>query len=744
MGKLRQVIEAFKRKGRRLISRTPDEWKMVKRSFQSLSECVGHRESVEEIESARRRFLEVCNQYIQRYKDDQKEADRRESVAALQDQIRQLSENDLRAAVFNGVSLEKYADKQESYYQKYQNKMIEYRSVRSAQIPAELKKMEKTIGGIDLSPVTGFHINGDALINEANVKDQIKQLDAYRRTCRELMEEGKRSWNFALEAYGQRLYRESLRSPLDNLRDLRLVRELERKGARIKDTAQYATPEIKIRADDLKTEGAGMSKRYSGVALGNTKGFLTPFKGGNFNNQVERIGEMMQRFDLSRQATAALNWMRLYMEVKMESAGGLEDAVRCMRNPDVQQTMLPLRVNVDELERELKNKGVFDAWKKEYGLRNFYQYAMGEEGQEVFEQGFIEKRNVAMSRVAELLGIGDVLARSRVVVFDEGGKRKHGCFMDRADGIQIGCLTDKQKEDLFSAPQINVTPEGWKQFHRLLILDTICGQVDRHNGNFFLQYRKNEDGKVEITGVKGIDNDLAFASRKYTSERAVLDNMREFSHVNGAGDGNSLFVDETVAEKIRNLTEDDLRFAVGDCLPETDIQALWDRTRRVKDLLDPEKNKTDHIVILKDDEKDWDFQRNASGRMKSEQTEHRLWVPGAPDREAFMRNFRIFAEEKESVSRRGCKLMRAEDSLRNEVRTERAARKAAEEKKTASEKPAEEMREKKPSESREKISFEELTEKEKPSDRPVREERKTVGIQAEEKKKKAPGKEASV
>lgn len=731
MGKFAKAIENFKKRGRGLFTRTPEEWKIMDMNFRELSSRVEKGRPLEEIEVARKAFLEACEAYHEKYEKNGKEAQRIQAAAVLYEQIRELSEKDIQAAVFNRVSLEKYAGKQESYYERYQKKMIEYRSVSSARIPEELKKMQSSVPGIDFRPVTEYRLNSDAVINETNVKAEIKKLDDYRRTCRELMEEGRKTWNFALENYARRLYRQTLDSPLDNLRDLRLVRELESTGAKISDTDKYRTPEVQVNLDRTKTQGAGLSDRYSGVQLGNTRGFLTPFKGGNYENQVNRVGELMHRVDLSRQATAVLDWIRCNIYIDLNDLNGLESSFERLQNsPDLQQKM-GISADLGEVYKELTEKKVFRAWQTDYGMMSSYQYAMGEEGQKVFEHGFIEKRNVAMSRVAELLGIGDVLARSRIVTFNAGGKKRHGCFMDQAEGIQIGSLTEEQEQELMDASRIEVTPEAWKKTERLLLLDTICGQADRHFGNFFLEYSKNGDGKLEVTGVKGIDNDVAFASRAYSRERYVLDNFRPHSHVNGAGDGNSLFVDETLADKVRNLTEDDLRYAVGDCLPETDIQALWERTKKVKELLDPTKNKEDHIVVLRDDEKDWKFQRDAKGRIVPSQTEHRLWAEGAPDRDAFVKNFRIFVEEKEYVSMSGCKLLRVEDSLRakqNDLR-EQAEKKAADpekeakaqEKKAAEAEKSEKSEEKAkevPKETqslREKTSFEEMSEEIKAS-----------------------------
>ena len=187
-------------------------------------------------------------------------------------------------------------------------------------------------------------------------------------SCRELMEEGRKTWNFALENYARRLYRQTLDSPLDNLRDLRLVRELESTGAKISDTDKYRTPEVQVNLDRSKTQGAGLSDRYSGVQLGNTRGFLTPFKGGNYENQVNRVGELMHRVDLSRQATAVLDWIRCNIYIDLNDLNGLESSFERLQNsPDLQQKM-GISADLGEVYKELTEKKVFRAWQTDYGM----------------------------------------------------------------------------------------------------------------------------------------------------------------------------------------------------------------------------------------------------------------------------------------------------------------------------------------------------------------------------------------
>lgn len=636
MGALADAIREFEDRRKRFSWRNSESWKEVEAKFQALSDQFGASKSRDDFDQAREEFSKACAAYLKSHRENG-DPKRFHAVRGLWQQVNALTERDIQIGADSRTSLREYAENGETYRAAYQTKLIEYRSASEDQMKAALTGRKSLLPGVDLNAVTEYQMSSAIPINEANARTEVKKLDDYRKACRQIMEEGRRSRNLELETYGSRLLRAVQDSPLDNLRDLRLVRELEKEGKTFADRESYRTPEANGAIDRSNTAGAHSSIRYGDMTVGDTKGFLTPFAEMYFDNQSNRIGEIIHRENLSREAVRVLNWVRDSRRIGIRStdfSGSLYERITSGEGKkDFGEEL------IDQVVAELSEKSVFTRWDKELDKEQSYMQFMGDGGP-VYESGFMEKRNVAMSRVAELLGMGDILARSRVVTFEENGKKQKACFMDSAKGIQIH---DGQK-DIIEAAGVEVRPEAWKQAERLLILDTICGQVDRHTGNFFIQGEKGKDGKLVITGVQGIDNDLAFASRPYDEDQAergiLLDNLRGYARVPGVGDGNSLFIDETVAGKIRNLTEEDLRYAVGDCLPEKDIQALWERTKKVKDLLDPEKNKEDHIVVLRDDEADWEFKKDDRGHLV-----HRLAASDSPDREVFMKNAALFMEQ---------------------------------------------------------------------------------------------------
>ena len=128
----------------------------------------------------------------------------------------------------------------------------------------------------------------------------------------------------------------------------------------------------------------------------------------------------------------------------------------------------------------------------------------------------IEVRNVAMSDVADVLGVSDqVLARSRPAKVMTGGEVIDGIVMDRADGEDISGMPDNHPMAHITAEQakeVYNTEEGLKSIADLQILDYVCLNIDRHAKNMVYRFEGLETGNPRFLGVTGIDNDASFGS----------------------------------------------------------------------------------------------------------------------------------------------------------------------------------------------------------------------------------------
>lgn len=184
----------------------------------------------------------------------------------------------------------------------------------------------------------------------------------------------------------------------------------------------------------------------------------------------------------------------------------------------------------------------------------------------------LTSRNVATSRMAELLGVGDLIAHSEKMTVVVNGKELHGSFMEFAEGLDLVGTEDIHQ--LRHAGEVNRDIGGAvaRDGSNLKLFDLICGQVDRHAGNFFTKVGEiGEDGKRKITGMMGIDNDLAF-SRSTDQDKHNRSGELEYQ----------VFVDRDFSERISGLTREKVEYAVGDILNSVEIDAIMTRVERIK------------------------------------------------------------------------------------------------------------------------------------------------------------------
>lgn len=185
----------------------------------------------------------------------------------------------------------------------------------------------------------------------------------------------------------------------------------------------------------------------------------------------------------------------------------------------------------------------------------------------------LDQRNSAMSAVANLLGVSKLVARSTNMKYmDEDGNVIEGTFMEKAQGLD---LVGKGNEALFEHVSDGLFQQGSdlnKDIADIQVLDYICGNIDRHEGNLF--YDVDEKTGL-IKGIQGIDNDSAFGL--YSSGK----NGRNFRL---SGTDSLTVVSADMAKKISNISPEMLKFALrGRGLTDKEIQAACGRLIEVKE-----------------------------------------------------------------------------------------------------------------------------------------------------------------
>ena len=189
-----------------------------------------------------------------------------------------------------------------------------------------------------------------------------------------------------------------------------------------------------------------------------------------------------------------------------------------------------------------------------------------------------DKRNSAMTMVADLIGCKNVVANSvNLHVKDPStGKIVMGTFMENAKGTDLHS-TDPKDMEKFN----QLTPEKMenslslkKDIANLQILDWICGNPDRHMGNMF--YKFDEAGN--LVGLTGIDNDTSFGSKDHST------------HLQGLFLENMSVIPKETADRIAAMDKESLRTMLyGFDLTEKEVNNAIGRFDQLKLKLEADK-----------------------------------------------------------------------------------------------------------------------------------------------------------
>ena len=185
----------------------------------------------------------------------------------------------------------------------------------------------------------------------------------------------------------------------------------------------------------------------------------------------------------------------------------------------------------------------------------------------------INGRNVGMSVMADLLGCGEVIARSQPMTMVINGQRITGTFMANAEGKPCKKLS-KSNPLLQVNPNLDqiVTRRAVRQLSTLQALDYICYNMDRHIHNMTFQF-SDESEFDSIEGIQGIDNDLSFGTNTF----AITLSWR-------MGDPNEFVIlPESLCKRIQQLQKAELSAAlchVG--ISAAEINAVWERLKIVQ------------------------------------------------------------------------------------------------------------------------------------------------------------------
>jgi hypothetical protein len=113
-------------------------------------------------------------------------------------------------------------------------------------------------------------------------------------------------------------------------------------------------------------------------------------------------------------------------------------------------------------------------------------------------------------------------------------------------------------------------PEFQRLLSRLNVLDAICGQVDRHLKNYYVQF--SAGGRVNA--LTGIDLDLSFPTQNFDVTRPA-----------NKYPGLPLHVDGEIAQNVLALRDEDLMATLDTLLNPTELARTLDRLHAVQQYL---------------------------------------------------------------------------------------------------------------------------------------------------------------
>jgi hypothetical protein len=180
-------------------------------------------------------------------------------------------------------------------------------------------------------------------------------------------------------------------------------------------------------------------------------------------------------------------------------------------------------------------------------------------------------RAVALYRLDQLFD-ANVTARAEFAVHtNKQGKSVMGTVLEAAQGTEGAELAYRLDDDPDNPATVSLDdPVLQRGLNKLQLLDAISGQLDRHQGNYYVA----SDEQGNVTGVTGIDLDMAFGSK-----------MTSTAKPDGAMNYKGLpeFIDQQMGEKILQVKPADIRAALLGLLPGPEIEATVSRFVEVQE-----------------------------------------------------------------------------------------------------------------------------------------------------------------
>ncbi len=344
---------------------------------------------------------------------------------------------------------------------------------------------------------------------------------------------------------------------------------------------QSRTHVYNVDGQEMAHFGAGLSSRLA-ITIpgpnGDIRGFFTESVNTTKEEEQQKLllDTMKEHPELKHvlQNTQLQNYS-LAISVKLAQKDRMDGNVDFLK--DMLEVILPEEAMREQLLRSgaqltdfLSFLTKYDALESKY--MSLEAYAMGKNDK-------MDQRNCAMSAIADLMGMQDLLAHAEPVQiqFTKDGKIQtlSGSFMHFANGQDKLHQIPGQGLLNADAPVDAETASVKKQMADLQVLDYICGNPDRHGGNFFYQLDESDPAHPRLVGIQGIDNDTSFTTYVGDQDLGQLPIPTSM-----------MAIRKQTAAQVEALDRDMLKTMLRNyALTEEQLEAVWTRTQKLQDAI---------------------------------------------------------------------------------------------------------------------------------------------------------------
>lgn len=324
----------------------------------------------------------------------------------------------------------------------------------------------------------------------------------------------------------------------------------------------YFTPEVRV--EPRKEFDAAMERMMEKYPQ--YRPMLEEMRGADFNNVM------------------SVYWERDFYDetnfVKDKSPEGLRAA---MREKIRTQPLFNRVVRPETLAAAEKNDDFLafyeDLQNNMRPARRLYRDYVGDDRNiEVAEGANIDKRNVAMYRMACLFDKPNLVAEAMPMTVIRNGVPVKGTMMAAAHGLDLNRIKPSDPEAGYDARNME-NPPVYDDIAAMQALDFICGNTDRHIGNLVMQFEEGKGKDAKLTGLTLIDNDNSFSSGKKPGGQNYMVEPEQMGAVG-----------EDFYNAMRLMSKAQMTMMLADCeLSQQELDWAWERKERLQAKLEADR-----------------------------------------------------------------------------------------------------------------------------------------------------------